>query len=124
MKHFREHGQAMTEFALILPVLLLMAVGIFEFGRAFYTYSAIANAAREGARYGILNSSDSTGIKNKAIEGATTLGLNASNITVQCISACAYDNQIRVTVTYSFVAVAPLIPSFTMNRTATMRILK
>ncbi len=127
----------MTEFALILPVLLLMTVGVFEFGRAFYAYNAIANAARESARYGVINPSDSTTIINRGINAAVGLGLTPSNFTVECIDddnnvsitfcnankqSTGYTNRIRVTIGYDFSAVLPLIPSFNMKRAATMRI--
>ena len=46
-----EAGQAVVEFALIVPLLALITMGILDFGRVFYTYEALANAAREGARY-------------------------------------------------------------------------
>lgn len=48
----RERGQALTEMALTLPILLLVILGIMDFGRMVFLYSQIANAAREGARYG------------------------------------------------------------------------
>jgi Flp pilus assembly protein TadG len=48
----REGGQDLIEFALILPVLLLLIIGIMQFGVAVFSYNTIANAAREGARYG------------------------------------------------------------------------
>jgi hypothetical protein len=46
----------MTEFALILPVLVLILLGIVDFGRVFYYWTSIANSAREGARYGSVHS--------------------------------------------------------------------
>jgi hypothetical protein len=54
----RESGQALVEFALIVPVLALIAVGILDLGRLFYSYEALANAAREGARYCALHALD------------------------------------------------------------------
>ena len=45
-----ERGAALLEVALTLPLLLLVAVGIFEFGRAYQTWQVLTNAAREGAR--------------------------------------------------------------------------
>jgi len=48
-------GQSLVELALILPVFILVLVGILDFGRAFYAYNAISNAAREGARYGTVH---------------------------------------------------------------------
>jgi uncharacterized protein (UPF0333 family) len=129
--HFphRTRGQAMAEFALLLPVLLLLALGIFEFGRAYYTYSAIANAARESARYGAVSAKDKSKIINAGISAAVGLGLTPANFTVICLdnsdsidNNCFFDNRIRVTVTYTFTAVAPLIPSFPMKQVATMRL--
>jgi hypothetical protein len=48
----KENAQGMVEFALVLPVLLLLMFGIMEFGRLLFFYSSSANASREAARYG------------------------------------------------------------------------
>jgi len=45
-------GQAIVELAILLPVLLLILLGILEFGRIFSTYITITHASREGARAG------------------------------------------------------------------------
>ena len=45
-----EQGTALLETAMTLPLLLIVSVGIFEFGRAFQTMQVLTNAAREGAR--------------------------------------------------------------------------
>jgi Flp pilus assembly protein TadG len=58
-----ERGQAMLEVALTLPLLLLVAVGIFEFGRAYQTWQILTNAAREGARVAVL-----PGVNDDAVE--------------------------------------------------------
>src|SRR5438067_13600377 len=44
-----ERGQALVEAALLLPILCVLAMGAIDFGRAYYTYTELANAAREGA---------------------------------------------------------------------------
>jgi Flp pilus assembly protein TadG len=49
-----EHGTALLETAMTLPLLLIVSVGIFEFGRAFQTLQVLTNAAREGARLAVL----------------------------------------------------------------------
>lgn len=49
-----ERGTALLETALTLPLLLLVSVGIFEFGRAFQTWQVLTNAAREGARLAVM----------------------------------------------------------------------
>ncbi len=48
----RRHGQGMVEFALALPIFLLLVFGVIEAGHLLMTYSAVYSAAREGARYG------------------------------------------------------------------------
>ena len=45
-------GQALVEFTLILPILLLLFAGLIELGFALYDYLQVVNAAREGARFG------------------------------------------------------------------------
>lgn len=45
-------GQALTEFAIVLPLLLTLVLGIIQFGFLFGTHLGLANATREGARYG------------------------------------------------------------------------
>ncbi len=61
-KHKRESGQGLVEFGLVLPVLLLTLMGIADFGRLFAVYSELLNAAREGARYGVVSPMDVDGI--------------------------------------------------------------
>ena len=56
IKHGRSRaGQSLVEMALVLPVLALLTFGLVDFGRAYYFQVSITNAAREGARVGILN---------------------------------------------------------------------
>jgi Flp pilus assembly protein TadG len=54
MRHKNERGSALIEVALTLPLLLLVAAGIFEFGRAYQTQQVLTNAVREGARVAVL----------------------------------------------------------------------
>jgi Flp pilus assembly protein TadG len=49
-----DEGQAVVEFALIVPVLMLLIVGVFEFGRAWSAHQAVTDAAREGARVAVI----------------------------------------------------------------------
>jgi Flp pilus assembly protein TadG len=53
-----EKGQSLVEFALLLPVLLLLIVGIFDFGRVLYSYSHLHMATQETVRLGALGKSD------------------------------------------------------------------
>jgi Flp pilus assembly protein TadG len=70
----RERAQALVEFALVLPVFLLILFTIFDFGRAIYAYNAISNAAREGGRTAIINQYPDA-VRAKAAQQATAVGL-------------------------------------------------
>jgi hypothetical protein len=50
----KERGAALIETAITIPMILLVSIAIFEFGRAYQTWQVLTNAAREGARVGIL----------------------------------------------------------------------
>ena len=50
-----ERGTALLETAITIPIILLISVGIFEFGRAYQTWQVLTNAAREGARVSVLS---------------------------------------------------------------------
>lgn len=52
------NAQGLVEMALVIPVLLLLFMGIFEFGRIFGSYLEASNLAREGARYGAVGQND------------------------------------------------------------------
>ena len=49
-----ERGAVLVEFALVLPLLLVLFAGMFDLGLAFQRYQAVTNAAREGARMAVL----------------------------------------------------------------------
>ena len=71
-------GAAAVEFALLLPVFLLVIAGIVDFGRAFFTQITLTNAAREGARAAIVSTVSAADISVRAqasapgIPGITT----------------------------------------------------
>jgi Flp pilus assembly protein TadG len=58
VKHSRP-GQALVEFALVVPILLLLVFGIIEFARAWQTYQTLTDAAREGARRAVVRTASS-----------------------------------------------------------------
>ena len=63
-----ERGVALLEVALTLPILLLVAIGIFEFGRAYQTFQILTNAAREGARIAVLPGIDDDAVEERVQE--------------------------------------------------------
>ena len=74
-------GQTLVEFALIVPLFVLLLFGIVDFGRAVLASNSIANAAREGARTAIVNQRVSD-IQDRIIDQATGVGLAASDIRI------------------------------------------
>jgi hypothetical protein len=53
--HGEERAQALVEFALVMPIFLLLVTGIFDVGRAVWQENTLAYAAREGTRYAIVH---------------------------------------------------------------------
>lgn len=120
----KQRGQTLVEFALLIPIFLLLVVGFLDLGRAVYYFSAIHNAAREGARYAVvLDRSDNSGnftadqiinIKTLARDKAVNVGLSVADIDVyQPSSTPTAPNRnidvIRVCVNYDFAPITPLI---------------
>ena len=58
MRWRKEEGQSTVEFALVLPIFLLLIFGMMDFGWLFYNKIEINNASREGARYAVIHCSD------------------------------------------------------------------
>jgi Flp pilus assembly protein TadG len=58
---FGQRAQAIVEFAIALPILMALLVGIFEVGRMIFIYSAVTNASREASRFGSAIGKDDSG---------------------------------------------------------------
>ena len=70
-----ERGAALLETAITLPIVLLICVGIFEFGRAFQTWQVLTNASREGARAAVINGTTPEKVKDAVIAYAKIGGI-------------------------------------------------
>jgi Flp pilus assembly protein TadG len=91
----RSQGQSLVEFALVLPLLLVVLFGILDFGRVIYAYNAISNAARTGARVAIVDQTES------AIEAAArseAVGIAPMTVTVTYPDCSAADLKLTCTV--------------------------
>lgn len=101
-----DRGATVVEFALLLPVLLLMVFGIIDFGRALNAQVTITQAAREGARLDALNQPN---VVTRTKAAAT--GLSAS-VTVAEVTTCPPGSgptaNADVRVTYSFNFITPI----------------
>src|SRR5688572_17121227 len=77
----RRRGQALVEFALIIPLFLLLLVGIFDLGRAVFAFNTLTNAAREGARIAIVNQYEPSIIK-RAKDQTAIVELNDPSVEI------------------------------------------
>ncbi|HAA89854.1 MAG TPA: pilus assembly protein TadE [Peptococcaceae bacterium] len=122
-----QRGQALAEFALILPLLLLLVFGIIEFGRIFYSYLMVTQAAREGARLGAVGGSDQEIV---ALVRDVAVGLDENRIKVDIDPVedqRSRGDSLRVAVSYDLPLVAPIITEllpnpFPLTAVATMRV--
>jgi len=105
-----ERGAAAVEFALVLPVLILLIVGMLEFARAYNAQISVSNAAREGARVMAVHD-DAALARTSAIDAAPSLNpvLGASDIAISPAScAAAADGTVEVSIDYDL----PLMTGF------------
>jgi Flp pilus assembly protein TadG len=106
MSNRSDRGQTLVEFALIIPIFLLIVVGLFDVGRGVYSYNTMANAARAAARVAIVNQ-DPVAIRAEARQAGVALGLSDADITLD--SCSEFDCKYGVTITYDYEPVTPLI---------------
>jgi len=66
-----ERGSALLETAITLPLVLLVSVSIFEFGRAYQVFQIMTNAAREGARIAVLPGTTDSDVKQRVVDYLT-----------------------------------------------------
>jgi Flp pilus assembly protein TadG len=129
-------GQSLVEFALVIPIILLLVVGFFEIGRAVFAYNTIANAARQAVRVAAVNQvPDLTGcdqtrpvddpndphwsLRGCAIAAAAPLGITTANVAVQyepppatnltCSPTIHIGCIAAVTVTYDYTISTPFV---------------
>ncbi len=101
------HGQSLVEFAVSLPILLLLIVGTVDLGRLYFAYMSVTNAARQGARWGAAYPSDCIGIQNKAKDEVDNVIIKKDDpthplvVTATCPGLGYRDNMV-VTVQYPF----------------------
>ncbi len=115
-----ERGAAALEFALILPLLVMLVFGIIAFGRGYNAKVEVTGAVREGARLLALGKSPADA---RAATIAAAPGLNpalgAGNITTSACPAGGAEGTARVTATYDLPYEIPLVNSGTFTITAT-----
>ncbi len=123
----KDCGQSILEFALVVPVLVLMSVGVFDLGRAVYYYNVISGTARETARQAIICAGDNVTPKdctdqdNEAAAGAQAKAVVVpiSQITVSPHSRL-FGDTVTVVVTATFIPATPLFGNITLTARSQM----
>jgi Flp pilus assembly protein TadG len=89
-----ERGQTMTEFAVVLPIMVVLLFGIIQFGIAFNNYETITDAARAGARVAAVSrqASDPVGACQNAVLNATS---NLDMTQPGAKISCQYDSSMQ-----------------------------
>ena len=110
-----ERGAALLEAALIMPMILLISVGIFEFGRAYQASQVLTNAAREGARLAVLEGRTDGDVRVRVNQYVTDGGLTAlsdANIQINrtvALTATATASTVTITYPYTFMVLNPVM---------------
>jgi Flp pilus assembly protein TadG len=111
MKRLNECGAAAVEFALLLPILLMILVGIMEFGLIMFTQEVLTNASREGARAGIIQATPkpTTGaIQGVVVNYAQNARVALTPGDVAVVGAGGvFPNPLTVTVAYTYNFLVP-----------------
>jgi Flp pilus assembly protein TadG len=122
----REDGAALLEAALTLPIMLLVCVGILEFGRAYQAWQVVTNASREGARVAVLPgiSDESvearvrTYLQNGALDAAADADVTITNTTVSIGGTTASAASVQVDYPFQFMVLGPVAELVVKDSTA------
>jgi Flp pilus assembly protein TadG len=121
-----ESGQALLEAAVTLPLLLLVSVGIFEFGRAYQTWQVLTNAAREGARVAVLPNTTPADVKSRVVAymqsgqlgNATLATVDVDqNVPMSYGASTAAASTVTVNYPFSFIVLNPVARLVTSGST-------
>lgn len=112
-----ERGQALLETAITLPIVLFIAVAIFEFGRGYQTMQVVTNAAREGARLAVLPSSTPAEVQARVVSylqagelanaSTTSVAVNR-NGSISIGTGTASASTVVVSYPFSFMVINPV----------------
>jgi Flp pilus assembly protein TadG len=113
-KSFRfQSGQDLVEYALIFPILFLVLMGIFDLGRVVYYYSALTNAAREGARRAVIDPDNLAAIRNDVCQLSVGLDLGCPTPSAETLDVTLIGSDyVQVSLSYKFAPVTPVIGVF------------
>jgi Flp pilus assembly protein TadG len=111
-----QRGAALLEAAITIPMILLISVGIFEFGRAYQTWQVLTNASREGARLACLEGPTDAQVRARVNEYLTGGGLTSlpdGNIVVNrnyaMTGTSSTASQVQINYPFDFMVLNPVV---------------
>src|SRR4026208_1023757 len=117
MKRFRNpRGAALIETAIAIPLVLLVSVSIFEFGRAYQTWQVLTNAAREGARIAVLPNQTQSAVIQRVrnyMQAGQLPRYNTASVTVNTAASITVNgapvqaSQVTVDYPFNFIVLQP-----------------
>ena len=112
----KRKGQSLLETALVMPVLVLLLVGIVDFGLLFNNYLVVANASREGARKAAVGA-DNTSISASVFNAASSLDETKLTLTISPENEEERERgcEVSVTLVYEHSIFTPIISSIIPN---------
>jgi Flp pilus assembly protein TadG len=113
MSRDRQRGQSLVETALVLPILLLIFLGVFDFGRAVFAFNAVGNSAREAARVAIVDQKPSA-VEAEGKQAAIGLDPTAVDVSFSvddCPGPVLIGCTAHVEVEHEWRAITPIIGS-------------
>lgn len=116
----KENGQAMVEFALVLPIFLLILCGIIDFGWLFFNQLSLNNACREAARVAVVTEEDDRldTATEKVVEYMESLGYAEEEITVRVTTA---SGEVTVKAETNMTILTPVLGAFYDNQLYPMK---
>jgi len=119
-RNWGESGQALVEFLIVVPILLMLFFGIVELGAAWRTFQVVTNTAREGARAAVLPGATEAGVLAIVQGRLATGGLNAAEATVDivCTAGAAGcfgagrsggETEVRIAFPHRFILLGPVV---------------
>lgn len=95
-------GSALVEFALTVPILLAVLLGIFEFARAWNIQQVITNAAREGAREAVVPSATVAGIQTAVEDHLRSANVDPAGAVISIFNSTGSGDSDSVIVVYNY----------------------
>lgn len=110
-----ERGAVAVEFAILLPLLLMLVLGTIEFGRAYNAQITLTNAARDGVRVMSI-ANDPAGARTAARDAAASVSTTIpdSDVTLST-TTCSTGSQVTLTINYSLSTITGIAGPFAMT---------